>query len=65
MNEKTLSIIRHVLTSLGVLAAALGLTSFAGIINITLVNLDAVWQAILTLIGAITAYKGFNAGRPQ
>jgi len=63
MNDKTKSLIRHILTMLAGILTMLGLANAAGIVEFTLFNLDAVWNAILVIVGFITGFKGFNFGR--
>lgn len=63
MTEQTKSLIRHTLTAIGVLMTVLGLSSAAGFINITIANLDTMWQSILALVGVYTTYKGYFVGR--
>lgn len=63
MTEQTKSLIRHILTVLAGLLVALGLANAAGVVEFTLVNLDAVWNAILVIVGFITGFKGFKFGR--
>ena len=59
MNEQTKSIIRHVLTALGVVLGFVGLSKFTGLLDILNQNLDTVWNAVLTIIGFITTLVGF------
>lgn len=59
MNEQTKSIIRHLLTAVGVLLGFLGLSKWVTIVDIFQTNLDSVWSAILTLIGFATTIIGF------
>lgn len=63
MTDQTKSLIRHILTALSGVLIAIGLTSAAGIINFTLGNLDAVWEAILVITGFVAGFKGFKFGR--
>lgn len=59
MNEKTKSTIRHILTALGVVLGLFGLGNLSGVIDFTLVNLDGIWDAVLTLVGVVTTWIGF------
>jgi hypothetical protein len=59
MNEQTKSIIRHVLTALGVVLGFVGLSKFTGLLDILNQNLDTVWNAVLTIVGFITTLVGF------
>jgi hypothetical protein len=59
MNEQTKSIIRHLLTALGVVLGFVGLSKFTGLLDILNQNLDTVWNAVLTIVGFITTLVGF------
>jgi hypothetical protein len=59
MNEQTKSIIRHLLTALGVVLGFVGLSKFTGLLDILNQNLDTVWNAALTIVGFITTLVGF------
>lgn len=59
MTEQTKSIVRHILTALGAILMFLGLGKFTGIVDFLLENLDAVWQAIMVVIGFLTSLLGF------
>jgi hypothetical protein len=59
MNEQNKSLIRHLLTALGVLMAALGLGNASGLIEELLSNLDTIWDAILVLSGTVISIVGF------
>lgn len=64
------SVIRHILTAIGVLMAAVGLGDYTGFLDLILDNLDAVWEAVMVIIGFITAIFGFrfkrdNPGDPK
>lgn len=59
MNEKTKSLIRHILTAVGTLVGVIGLEHITGLITYVLENLDAVWEAVLTIVGFLTAIFGF------
>ncbi len=48
MNEQSESLIRHLLTTLGVLMAVLGL-----------INLDKIWYAGLVIAGLVVSIYGF------
>ena len=58
------SLIRHILTALGVVLTFIGLGRFTGLTDLLLANLDAVWAAASTIIGAIVAIYGFFKGKP-
>ena len=59
MNEQNKSLIRHLLTALGVLMAALGLGNASGLIEELLSNLDTIWDAILVVSGTVVSIVGF------
>ncbi len=59
MNEQSKSLIRHLLTALGVLMAALGLGNASGLIEELLANLDKIWDAGLVITGAVVSILGF------
>ena len=59
MNEQTKSIIRHLLTALGVVLGFVGLSKFTGLLDILNQNLDTVWNAVLTIVGFVTTLVGF------
>lgn len=59
MNEKTKSLIRHILTAVGTLVGVIGLEHITGLITYVLDNLDQVWDAVLIIVGFFTAVFGF------
>lgn len=59
MNDATKSLIRHILTALGVVLGLIGLDKFTGIVQFILENLDGVWSAIATLVGFVLTLFGF------
>lgn len=59
MNDQTKSLIRHMLTALGVLMAALGLGNASGLIEELLSNLDLIWDAVLVIVGTVVSIVGF------
>ena len=59
MNSGTKSLIRHILTALGVLLAAVGMADAAELFNTLLLDLDKVWDAVLVLVGLVTTVLGF------
>lgn len=59
MTDSLKSIIRHILTALGVVLAFVGLEKYTGIIEYVSQNLDVVWGSILTLVGFVTTIWGF------
>lgn len=65
MNESTKSLIRHILTALGVLLAALGLADASELVNGTLAQLDAIWDAALVLVGFGTSVVAFLSGKER
>jgi hypothetical protein len=65
MNESTKSLIRHILTALGVLLAALGLADASELVNGTLAQLDSIWDAALVLVGFGTSVAAFLSGKER
>lgn len=59
MNDQTKSLVRHILTALGFLLGALGIGDAAGAIEFVLADLDKIWDAILIIVGIVTAVIGF------
>ncbi len=59
MNEQNKSLIRHLLTALGVLMTALGLGNASGVIEELLANLDKIWDAVLVIAGTVVSILGF------
>lgn len=59
MNEQTKSIIRHALTALGAIIGFLGLGKYTGVLEYVNTNLDSIWEAVLTIVGFVTAILGF------
>lgn len=59
MTEKTKSAIRHIITALLAIVGILGLGELTGFIKIIDVNLDSVWEAIMTLVGFIGSLIAF------
>tara|TARA_R110002012_G_scaffold25464_7_gene84343 strand:+ start:727 stop:942 length:216 start_codon:yes stop_codon:yes gene_type:complete len=65
MNAGTKSLIRHILTALGVLLAAVGMADASDLFNTLLVDLDGIWDAILVIIGLVTTVVGFFTKRKE
>lgn len=59
------SLVRHILTALGAILVFLGVGKLTGLIDILTANLDTVWDAVTTIIGAATAIWGFFKGKPK
>jgi len=57
--EKTKSMIRHLLTAIGVVLSLVGLNDFIPVLDYLQGSLDQVWDAIVVLIGFITTVWGF------
>ena len=53
MGEGTKSAIRHFLTAALAILGVLGLGEWVGFIELINVNLDAVWEAAITIIGFV------------
>jgi len=65
MNDKTKSLIRHTLTALGVLLAAVGMADASDLFNTLLVDLDGIWDAMLVIMGLVTTVVGFFTKRKE
>lgn len=65
MTDQTKSLIRHILTALGVVLGLIGLEKFTGAVQYILENLDNIWSAILTVIGFVTTLIGFFLNRDK
>jgi Zn-dependent protease with chaperone function len=65
MNAGTKSLIRHILTALGVLLAAVGMADASDLFNTLLVDLDGIWDAILVITGLVTTVVGFFTKRKE
>lgn len=59
MNNKTKSLVRHILTALGTVLVLLGLGDAAGVIEFVNGQLDIVNDAILVIVGFLTSVFGF------
>lgn len=59
MSESTKSLIRHILTALGFVLGLVGVGKATGVIDIILNNLDAVSEAISTVVGVVLMIVGF------
>jgi len=59
MNEKTKSLIRHILTTVGTVLALIGVNGFIPVIDFVTDNLDGMWEAISTVVGFVLALVGF------
>lgn len=65
MSNKWLSIIRHVLTSLGVLLMAFGIDNYVDVLDFVNQNLDSVWAAGETIFGFVITVIGFFKIQPE
>lgn len=65
MNESTRSLIRHILTALGTVVALIGLNGVVPIIDFLSENLDAVWDAVVVIIGFVTTMIGFFSDKGE
>lgn len=63
MKDGTKSLIRHTLTALGVLLAAIGLGDISDLFNTLVLDLDKIWDAVMVIIGLVTTVAGFFTGR--
>ena len=59
------SMVRHILTGIGAILAFLGLGEWTGLTDILLANLDAVWESVTVIVGAVIAVWGYFTGRQQ
>lgn len=53
------SAVRHLLTAIGTLVALVGLNELLPVISFLQTSLDTVWEAVVIIIGFITALIGF------
>jgi hypothetical protein len=65
MTDQTKSLIRHILTALGVVLGLLGLEKVTGFVQYILDNLDSLWSAVITIVGFVTAVIGFFLNRDK
>lgn len=65
MTDQTKSLIRHILTALGVVLGLLGLEKVTGLVQYVLDNLDSLWSAVVTVVGFVTAIIGFFLNRDK
>lgn len=59
MTEQIKSLIRHILTALGVLLTLLGVDKLIPVVEYLQTNLDGVFAAITTLVGVVVTIIGF------
>ena len=59
MTEQIKSLIRHILTALGVLLTLLGIDKLIPVVEYLQTNLDGVFAAITTLVGVVVTIIGF------
>ena len=59
MSEQIKSMIRHIVTSLGAVAAVFGISELAGVINLIAENIDTLFGIISSIGGVIAIMKGF------
>ena len=57
------SLLRHVLTALGILVTALGINSLVPVIDYLILMFDDIHEAIMILIGVVTTIIGFFTKR--
>lgn len=65
MDNKTKSLIRHILTGLGSVLVFFGLATLTDAIEYISANLDTVWEAGVTLVGFVTTVYGFFRDRER
>jgi sulfite exporter TauE/SafE len=59
MSESLKSLIRHILTALGTILGLIGLNEVVPVLTFLQDNLDVVNNAVLTILGFVTALAGF------
>lgn len=59
MTEQTKSLIRHALVAAGTIAALLGINVAVPILDYAIANLDALWAAVVAIVGIVTGIFGF------
>jgi len=59
MNEKTKSLIRHLLTALGTVVGLIGLNGFVPVLDFLAESLDQVWDSVVVVLGFVTTVLGF------
>ncbi len=59
MDNKTKSLIRHILTAVGTIITLIGVNSVVPIITFIQNNFDGVWEAASTVIGALITIYGY------
>jgi hypothetical protein len=59
MTEQIKSLVRHLLTALGVLLTLLGVDKLIPVVEYLQTNLDGVFAAITTLVGVVVTIIGF------
>ena len=65
INEQTKSLIRHILTAVGLLVTALGLGEWMGLVDLFTGNLDSIFGAIEVIGGFVLAVIGFFRDRTR
>ena len=59
MTEQIKSLVRHLLTALGVLLTLLGVDKLIPVVEYLQTNLDGVFAAITTIVGVVVTIIGF------
>ena len=59
MTKITKSLVRHVLTALGMVLGIVGLGDMVGFIDILISDVDQIWDGVAMFIGFFTSYKAF------
>lgn len=57
------SLIRHILTALGVVLSFLGLGKFSGLLDYLSSQVDTIWAAVTAIIGVVTTLIGYKFKR--
>lgn len=59
MNDKTNSLIRHILTALSTVLMLVGLSKFVPVLQYLIDHLDSLFAAITSIVTTVTAVYGF------
>ncbi len=59
------SVLRHLLTALGIVIGLVGLKDVVPVLQFLQDNLDQIWDSVVALIGVVTTIIGFFVGREK
>ena len=62
-NDTTKSFIRHTLTVIGTILALVGIDTWVPVLDYLNQSLDAIWGALVTIVGFATTVFGFFKGK--